>query len=331
MQNYKFKNNKLPPADELWLKEIYNTKFGELNRNATRVRLKNVLPRDYKPENIDGRYIKNDRLTLLGIWYVEHNSQIIPKVEIVIKEIQSLICGDSTPNNFQSDFISKNTILREEEVKFIFRIILDLELLSGSRMNPGEVNPCEVSFSDNHRGFGRVLYFKDIYETMEEYFIEKTPRGYLSATPSNKKESKSAPIEKLDIFVDLKRIQELEQITNDSYDLRRLIELCKELNYANEKKSYLAIAMITRTIINHVPPIFNSKKFSEVANNYNGGKSFKELMLRLDNSLKNIAGNHLHKQISSSEVLPNFTQVNFAPELDMLLSEIISILRKGTH
>ena len=115
------------------------------------------------------------------------------------------------------------------------------------------------------------------------------------------------------VFVDPNRIDELAQIKNDEFDLKRLIELCKEVNIATTTDSFLAIAMITRTIINHIPPVFNYNTFTEVANNYNGGKSFKDLMIRLDESLRKIADTHLHKKISSSEVL---------------LSEIISILNK---
>lgn len=135
-------------------------------------------------------------------------------------------------------------------------------------------------------------------------------------------------IDKSRIFVDINRIDELSKIKNDKYDLTRLIKLCKEINIASTTDSVLSVAMIARTIINHIPPIFGCKNFTEVANNYNGGKSFKQLMQRLDESLKNIADLHLHKQISSSEVLPNYTQVNFAAEIDLLLAEIISILKK---
>jgi hypothetical protein len=128
-------------------------------------------------------------------------------------------------------------------------------------------------------------------------------------------------------YINLDRIKELEAIKNNNFDLRRLIELCRELNIAASSDSFLAMVMIMRTIINHVPPIFSYRNFSEVANNYNWGKSFKTLILRLEESLRDIADSHLHKQIDSSEVLPNYTQVSFAPEFDVLLGEIVKILK----
>ena len=82
-----------------------------------------------------------------------------------------------------------------------------------------------------------------------------------------------------------------------------------------------------RAIIDHIPPIFGFKNFSEVVNNYNRGRSCKELIERLDKSSRKLADIYLHKQISKKEDLPNFTQINYSAELDILLSEIINKLK----
>lgn len=89
---------------------------------------------------------------------------------------------------------------------------------------------------------------------------------------------------------------------------------------------YLAVASLTRALIDHVPPVFGVGSFAEVANNYSGGsKSFKDLMGYLNNSARKIGDAHLHTQLRSKENLPTKTQVNFSNSLDMLLSEIIRI------
>ncbi|MCK4358418.1 MAG: hypothetical protein KAW92_06695 [Candidatus Cloacimonetes bacterium] len=128
-------------------------------------------------------------------------------------------------------------------------------------------------------------------------------------------------------YVELSRINELKSIKNPNYDLTRLIRLCEELNIAYQYHCFMSIAMIMRAIIDHIPPIFGVRTFVQLASNYNNGKSFKKLMMKLENSLRNIANSHLHKQIGKREVLPTFTQVNFSAELDVLLSEIIKILK----
>lgn len=130
----------------------------------------------------------------------------------------------------------------------------------------------------------------------------------------------------LDEYVSTQRIEQLRNITHNEFDLTRLIQLCKELNLAHKHRCYLSIAMILRTIINHVPPVFGFKTFPQVVGNYPGGKSFKNLMDRLNGALRKIADSHLHKTLSKKEILPEYTQVNFKAELDVLLSEVISKL-----
>jgi hypothetical protein len=68
-----------------------------------------------------------------------------------------------------------------------------------------------------------------------------------------------------------------------------------------------------------------SRSFSEVANNYGGGKSFRETMHHLENAARKVADAHLHMPIRKSETLPVAQQVNFAVQLDVLLSEIVRI------
>lgn len=127
-------------------------------------------------------------------------------------------------------------------------------------------------------------------------------------------------------YVDPVRIEQLSVIESEKYDLTRLIELCRELNVCYAGGSYLAVAMLARALLDHVPPIFGVTKFSEIANNYKGPGSFKESMLHLENSCRKIADAHLHVQVRKKEVLPTKTQVNFASEVDLLLGEIVTLL-----
>jgi hypothetical protein len=131
-------------------------------------------------------------------------------------------------------------------------------------------------------------------------------------------------------YVDPQRINELKNVKFEQYDLSKLIRLCEELNLCFAVECYFAVAMLTRSIMDHIPPIFGYKTFAEVANNYGtGGKSFKDLMLELEKSSRNISDYHLHTRIRSSEVLPNVTQINFSNNLDFLLSEIVRISKNA--
>src|SRR5205823_3064252 len=104
--------------------------------------------------------------------------------------------------------------------------------------------------------------------------------------------------------------QELEELTQERFDLSKLLRLCEELNSNYVAKNYFSIALLTRAIIDHIPPVFGLKTFSEVANNYkseNNERSFKKQMLHLDNSLRGVGDTSVHSQLRVSEVLPNMT------------------------
>ena len=127
-------------------------------------------------------------------------------------------------------------------------------------------------------------------------------------------------------YVDIDRIKELQNIKTNNYDLTRLIYKCKELNDAASNGNHYSVILLVRSIIDHIPPIFNKKSFNEVANNH-GSKSFKGNMDRLNNSLRKIADSGLHQQIRKKETLLNETQVNFSNDLDVLLAEIVRVLK----
>ena len=124
------------------------------------------------------------------------------------------------------------------------------------------------------------------------------------------------------------RLDELRNLTSASFDLRKLVRLCEELNIAFGQECYLATAMLTRGLLDHVPPLFGHASFKEVANNYGGGgKSFKETMHHLENAARKIADAHLHMPIRNSETLPTAQQVSCGQQLDALLAEIVRITK----
>ena len=128
-------------------------------------------------------------------------------------------------------------------------------------------------------------------------------------------------------YVDPDRIADLEAITTSRFDLARLIQLCRELDSCFASGSYLAVAMLARALIDHVPPIFGATTFSEVHSVSKGSRSFGESMAHLDRSCRKIADSYLHVQIRSKEALPTRTQVNFSNDIDVLLAEIVRLLR----
>lgn len=127
------------------------------------------------------------------------------------------------------------------------------------------------------------------------------------------------------MYVNETRIAELRAIDQNTFDLRKLVRLCEELNVTSDEGCLYSTGMLVRSILDYAPPIFGKTSFTEVASNY-GGKSFKEAMQRLEESARKIADGYLHTRARKKETLPVPQQVNFTAELDLLISEIVNIL-----
>jgi hypothetical protein len=124
------------------------------------------------------------------------------------------------------------------------------------------------------------------------------------------------------------RLVELRTLASVDFDFGKLVRLCEEMQSAYDQQCYYATAMLIRGLLDHVPPVFGFKTFSEVANYYaGGGRSFKEAMHHLENASRKVGDAHLHMPIRKSETLPTAQQVNCGQQLDMLLSEIVRITK----
>ena len=145
------------------------------------------------------------------------------------------------------------------------------------------------------------------------------------AKQSGRKEIKLQTVSRA--YVDPDRINELKTIQTPKLDLAKVIRLCEEINICFAGECYLAIIVLTRALLDHVPPIFGCRTFSEVASNYGGTRSFKEAMQHLDTSSRKIADHYLHGQVRQTESLPNVTQIDFSNDIDFLLAEVARLLK----
>lgn len=179
---------------------------------------------------------------------------------------------------------------------------------------------------------------KDINRTLtgDTYYTDKTLSSFGSDVTNDKLGNSEYGCEKELVsetnvkqpFINEDRIKQLSEIKSDSFDLSKLIALCNEINIANNSSSYYSVLMLIRSIIDHIPPILGVDTFNNVANNYSGGsKSFKKSMIHLNDSMRNIADSYLHQSIRKKENNPNDTQINYSPDVDLLLDEIIRVLK----
>lgn len=129
-------------------------------------------------------------------------------------------------------------------------------------------------------------------------------------------------------YINSSRIDELKALKNLKFDLTKLIRVCEELNNNYRQGNLISIIVLSRTIINQVPPLFgNFNTFDQVIGGY-GTISFKRNMKALNESLRSTADSYNHQLIRHKEPLPTIQQVDYKANLDTLLSEILVVLHK---
>jgi hypothetical protein len=131
-------------------------------------------------------------------------------------------------------------------------------------------------------------------------------------------------------FIDPERMAALRAAPPRPYDLRKLVRLCEELNICFSNECFFAVAMLTRAVIDYVPPVFGYRTFAEVVSNHPRGRSHKAALDHLQNAARAIADLHLHGSANQDIPFPNAAQVNFGPNLDLLLDATIKTLQQRT-
>lgn len=133
-------------------------------------------------------------------------------------------------------------------------------------------------------------------------------------------------------FINQTRIEALEEINmNCPYDLSKLVNLCIEINDNYTRGNYYSVALLLRTMLNHVPPAFNGKEsFDQVLAELNGPKhkTKKEILGRLHELQRKFADLLTHERLREFEPEMTLQQVLFIPEVDYLLQEVATELKK---
>lgn len=143
---------------------------------------------------------------------------------------------------------------------------------------------------------------------------------------------KEKPIGDNENFINAVRIEALEALNGKcQYDLSKLISLCKEINDNYVRHNYYSVALLLRTLLNHVPPAFGGKEsFDQVLAELNGPKhkTRKEILSRLHELQRKFADLVTHERLREFEPQMTLQQVSFIPEIDYLIREVVIELRK---
>jgi hypothetical protein len=167
-------------------------------------------------------------------------------------------------------------------------LVLEAQTLMNRGLGYAEATPFNVSLERTRREGVSNFFSSQSYHSVEEAagIVRAAANSIRSraAHPSNL----SAGIPAAPPYVNLARIEQLRSAQSPSFDLRRLVRMCEELNSVFASGHALASTMLLRAIVDHVPPIFGAANFRQFASSI-AGKSIKASMERLDNSSRDIS------------------------------------------
>ncbi|HEY8783517.1 MAG TPA: hypothetical protein VIM16_17960 [Mucilaginibacter sp.] len=208
-------------------------------------------------------------------------------------------------------------------VKYHFKTISEIAIVTNDKgLTTEELEKYAEQF-DSSFSFGKYPLdtglLSQFGKNVTSDFLEDKNFGY--------EQTETKPNKKTDLYVNSKRLQELQQLKHSNFDLSKLIRICEELNSNWINENFFTVGLLLRTIINHVPPIFDATftSFDKVIGGY-GSQSFKKNMKHLNESLRSSADGYTHFLIRKKEPLPNEQQVDYKNNLDVLLAEIITVL-----
>jgi hypothetical protein len=125
-----------------------------------------------------------------------------------------------------------------------------------------------------------------------------------------------------DNFVSPALITRMKGLPAGTFDTRKLVAYCRELNSSYYHGNVVACLLLIRTIMNHVPPVFGHSKFEQVV--ASASRSQKEMFAHLQSGLRKLADMHAHTPIRQHEECPTQNQIDpYRPYLEVLLQEAV--------
>lgn len=127
------------------------------------------------------------------------------------------------------------------------------------------------------------------------------------------------------VFLNLEVLCERKSIKNPQLDISKLIKLCEEPNDAYVRANYISSAILIRTVLNHVPPVFGKTNFNDVVGQ--SGRSVKGILKRLNEEARPIADLHSHILMREKESLPSKNQIEpYKAAFEVLIQEVVAQL-----
>lgn len=321
--------------EKVWLEAMWSfmkTNYSFPEYRQIRAATVSKTDSSFNPRNIDPVLVINEHdlhIRFLGLILINPNDEVFSIGLKLILEVRQQMLDDADKIEFTLKELADKLKIDINKLNLSFKIFSDffsMKNSSGSKNSNRKLIQTDFFSVSSDWAQDFYLSFKDLNQSIWNRFQNLLNDQKAFAPPLIKENHLSYS----NTFIDYTRLQELEKIKNSNFDLTKLIQLTKEIEWSFTSGNYYSTALLQRAMIDHIPPLFNCQNFNEVVNNYKSEgnqQSFKKSMGHLHNSLRAIGDSSIHSQIRKKEVLTNAKQVDFSSDVDVLLSEIIRILK----
>ncbi len=223
MKEYNFKEYNLSNDERLWLNELYKQNWDIVDPRSLKVNLYNKLSPGFDSTKIYIKLVSFNRLTLLGLWYIDSDNYLIRQTGLIIETVRDIIKKDNKLDSIDSKTVSSLINISENDVKIIFTFLFNLGFCTGGSGSP-TFNT--ITFGNESTSYDKFLNFINIEETLEDYFNDFRPSSSSTSLPliSSTVINNNAPI-KEDIW---KQIFDEYGITKRSFG--------KKINFVKDKR-----------------------------------------------------------------------------------------------
>ena len=193
---YNFPKIEVSEPERIWMNAIYSRlrKFEEIDTRALKTELWNKLGENFDTYKIDRRLVLGtSSITLLGIWHIDPDSDLIEKTGRIISSIRNMILSNHKLKEFSAEAVATSTNIPFNEVAMIFekfmRQLGNFQETARNYSEQGKHIGYESIGIESEKAFDQYLNYDGIESLMQEFFNNLAPSTYLteSATEATEK------------------------------------------------------------------------------------------------------------------------------------------------
>ncbi len=192
---YKFKQHKLSNGERIWLTELYKNSGNKIDVNVLKVKLWEKLPEDFDPQKFGYHFVDNYGLTLIGLWHIDPNNKLFNISDKVMRDIKVVIIENPNIDRVKATDLAQRIYEDLDDIEVALRLLYGLHLFFGSASSISSSSGYhEVGFLHDESKFDKILRYKSLEESMDEFYLKTKPKKELKSQVrviKSKKENKN--------------------------------------------------------------------------------------------------------------------------------------------